>query len=458
MTVDKSVVPETTSMKGWTWGKAELEDSSLIVRDAEGSLLIQVAPADVSQATIQGKSDLALEFVQEAADKEDECLAELRLFIPNEELLTQLKEDISKRASGAVGGEKVCSLENLPLVLPRGHFDLDFFTTSIKMRGKSFDYAIKYSNINRAFVLMKPDGVHVAFVIGLDKPVRQGNTAYNFLCAQFDMNRCEDSLEIRLPEDSLHEESGLEKDESGKPLADVLQRLLKFFAKVSVQFACLDFNATNGKNCVRCSHRATEGHLYCLKRAFIFITKPVVYIKYEDVIAVEFSRAESWMTQTRFFDLKVYKKGENQPYDFQQIDRNEYQPLIEFLQSAGIRIRNLEKKESATAGKPAPGEPAEQGGLLDQDFDDEEEDSEFEDDEDESDEDESGEDDDDEEGSDEEDDDEPKKKKKKPTEEKRHSEEREKKHKKEKKEKKHKKDKKHKKEKKDKKHKRDRDD
>jgi structure-specific recognition protein 1 len=450
MTTDKATVADNQSIKGWTWGKVNMDDTSLSVTDAEGHTLVKVIPADVSQVTIQGKSDLALEFVQEAADKEDEYLTELRFFVPNEELLTQLKEDMSKRVSGAVGGEKVCSLDNLPLVLPRGHFDLDFFTSSLKMRGKSFDYAIKYSNINRAFVLMKPDGVHVAFVIGLDKPVRQGNTAYNFLCAQFDMNRTETSLPVRLADEAAYAEAGLEADESGKPLADVLQRLLKHFGKVSVQFACLDFKATNGKNCVRCSHRATEGHLYCLKRAFIFITKPVVYIKYEDVVAVEFSRAESWMTQTRFFDLKVYKKGENQPYDFQQIDRNEYQPLIEFLQSAGIRIRNLDKKDGQAKAAPE----AEQG-LMDQDFDDDEEDSEFEDDEDE-DEDDDDDDDEDEDDEDESEDDEPKKKKKKHRDaDEVESERREKKHKKEKKEKK---DKKHKKEKKEKKHKRERDD
>lgn len=372
MTSD-SAVAEGSSVKGWTWGKADLVGENLFIADFDGNQLVQVVPGDVSQATIQGKSDLALEFIQEAADKEDECLTEIRLFVPNEDLLNHLREEISKRGSSGVGGDKVCSLENVPLVLPRGHFDLDFYTTSIKLRGKSFDYAIKYANINRAFVLMKPDGVHVAFVIGLDKPVRQGNTAYNFLCAQFELNRLEEGLTVRLADNAMYDESQLEKDESGKPLADILQRLLKYFAKVNVQFACLDFKATNGKNCVRCSHRATEGHLYCLKRAFIFITKPVVYIKYEDVVAVEFSRAESWMTQTRFFDLKVYKKGENQPYDFQQMDRNEYQPLIEFLQSAGIRIRNLDA--SAKAAPAGEGEAT----LLGEDFEDDEEDSEFED-------------------------------------------------------------------------------
>lgn len=452
-----TAVDGSVSAKGWTWGRVDLTETLAVV-DNEGKSVLQVVPGDVSQATIQGKSDLALEFLQEAAEREDECLTEIRLFVPNEDLLTSLKDEISKRASGAVGGEKVCSLDSIPLVLPRGHFDLDFFTSSIKMRGKSFDYAIKYSNINRAFVLMKPDGVHVAFVIGLDKPVRQGNTAYNFLCAQFDMNRVEDNLQLRLAPDTSPD-SGLEADESGKPLADILQRLLKHFAKINVQFACLDFKATNGKNCVRCSHRATEGHLYCLKKAFIFITKPVVYVRYEDVVAVEFSRAESWMTQTRFFDLKVYKKGENQPYDFQQIDRNEYQPLIDFLQAAGIRIRNLDKSET---GKASAAPEAEQG-LLDQDFEDEEEDSEYdsdaEEDEDDEDDDEDDEDDDEEEEEEEESEDDDRKHKKKKH--KRSSsprEDDEADRRKSKKEKKEKKEKKSKKVKKDKKHKRHRSD
>ena len=171
----------------------------------------------------------------------------------------------------------------------------------------------------------------------------------------------------------------------------------------------------------------------------MFITKPVVYIKYDDVVAVEFSRAESWVTQTRFFDLKVYKKGENQPYDFQQIDRNEYQPLIDFLQSAGIKIRNLEKGGSSGAGGAKETEPEQT--LLGEDFDDEDEDSEYVS-EDEGDEDSEGDDDDESDEGDESDSEDRKRKKQKRTED---EERKEIKHKKDKKEKKHKKDKKEKK-------------
>ena len=84
------------SVKGWTWGKADLSDT-LTITDNEGKSLVSIAPGDVSQAPIQGRSDLALEFIPDAVDKEDECIAEMRLFGPNDDLLQQLKDEITKR-------------------------------------------------------------------------------------------------------------------------------------------------------------------------------------------------------------------------------------------------------------------------------------------------------------------------------------------------------------------------
>jgi hypothetical protein len=42
------------------------------------------------------------------------------------------------------------------------------------MRGAKYDYKIKYDDISRLFLLPKQDDMHMAFVIALDKPIRQG--------------------------------------------------------------------------------------------------------------------------------------------------------------------------------------------------------------------------------------------------------------------------------------------
>lgn len=53
-----------------------------------------------------------------------------------------------------------------------------------RMRGQKYDYKIKYDDISRLFLLPKPDDVHMAFVIALDKPIRQGQQRYQYLILQ----------------------------------------------------------------------------------------------------------------------------------------------------------------------------------------------------------------------------------------------------------------------------------
>jgi structure-specific recognition protein 1 len=58
------------------------------------------------------------------------------------------------------------------MVTPRGKYSLEFYETFIKMHGKTYDYKIFNKNITRAFLLPKPDNLHVCFIIGLDSPIR----------------------------------------------------------------------------------------------------------------------------------------------------------------------------------------------------------------------------------------------------------------------------------------------
>ncbi len=60
------------------------------------------------------------------------------------------------------------------MLIPRGKYSLDMYEKFLKIHGKTHDYKIKYSQINRAFVLPKPDGVHYAYVLALNSAVRIG--------------------------------------------------------------------------------------------------------------------------------------------------------------------------------------------------------------------------------------------------------------------------------------------
>ena len=84
-----------------------------------------------------------------------------------------LNDKIVKAAGiGEFAGEVVASLAELPMIIPRGKYSLDLYTTFAKLHGRTHDYKILYKDINKGFLLPKPDGVHMCYVLHLKQPLR----------------------------------------------------------------------------------------------------------------------------------------------------------------------------------------------------------------------------------------------------------------------------------------------
>jgi hypothetical protein len=49
------------------------------------------------------------------------------------------------------------------------------------MQGPQYSFKVKYSDIHSLFLLPKPDGGRMAFVISLDRPIRQGKCGHDTL-------------------------------------------------------------------------------------------------------------------------------------------------------------------------------------------------------------------------------------------------------------------------------------
>jgi structure-specific recognition protein 1 len=81
----------------------------------------------------------------------------------------------------------------------RGRFDIDMYESSFRLRGKTYDYKIQYSSIKKFFLLPKNDDTHTLIVLGLDPPLRQGQTRYPFLVMQMKLDE-EISLELNMTE------------------------------------------------------------------------------------------------------------------------------------------------------------------------------------------------------------------------------------------------------------------
>lgn len=98
----------------------------------------------------------------------------------------------------------------------------------------------------------------------------------------------------------------------------------------------------SGTPAISCSHKAAAGFIYPLDRGFIFVYKPPIYIRYDEVKNVSFERSGG---STRSFDIEITTTHDIN-YTFSSIEKGEYGRLYEFLKKKSIKI-----KSSGKAGK-----------------------------------------------------------------------------------------------------------
>ena len=288
-------------------------------------------------------------------------LCEMRLYIPNKNSEEQaeangedksntsnekehhsaavLKEQIMKYANVGTYGDAIVHLPEMPMITPRGKFDLYLLKNMMKIHGPSHDYKISYKNIFKALLLPKPDGIHFAFVVGLTNPLRQGNTSYPFLVFQLKTPN-EKTVNINLPEDEEERRQILKADIDTQvqgELIDIVAKLFKSIVGVSVIIPG-SFRSSKGASCLKCSLKASEGYIYLLERGIIFIHKPVVYVGFEEIRQVEFSRISDSSMQQRTFDITIKRK--NEEIQFMGIEKNELEPLTNYLVNKKIVIKS----------------------------------------------------------------------------------------------------------------------
>jgi structure-specific recognition protein 1 len=249
-----------------------------------------------------------------------------------------IREEITKLANIGSLGESIAVLTEIPMITPRGKFDLHMMKNYLKVHGPSHDYKINYKNISKVFLLPKPDGIHIAFVVGLGNPLRQGNTSYPFLVFQI-KNKSERTVKLNLPENSEDRKSILKddiSDEISGELYDILAKLFRALVGVGVVIP-KSFKSVKGKSAIKCSLKANEGYLYPLEKSLIFIHKPVVFIQHDDIKYVECIRVTEANTQ-RSFDLNIVTKKEE--FQFLGIERGEFDPLIQYFATKKLKMKN----------------------------------------------------------------------------------------------------------------------
>lgn len=76
----------------------------------------------------------------------------------------------------------------------------------------------------------------------------------------------------------------------------------------------------------------------------MFLTKPTLYIPFQDIAAVNISRAGQTSTSARTFDLEVVMRANRGTTTFANISKEEQQLLETFLRSKNLRVKNEDKE------------------------------------------------------------------------------------------------------------------
>ena len=106
----------------------------------------------------------------------------MRFHIPPSELagedpVEDFKEQVMKKVSVVTNsGETIAIFREVKCMSPRGRYDIKVFPNHFHLHGKTFDYKISKSSVQRLFLLPHRDQRQMDFVISVDPAIKQGNT------------------------------------------------------------------------------------------------------------------------------------------------------------------------------------------------------------------------------------------------------------------------------------------
>jgi structure-specific recognition protein 1 len=344
------------SARGVNWGDAHFHGNMLSF-DIDGQEEFTVALPDVKNCTKHGKNELILEFHDDdTAQKTDDMLVEIRFVVPTQEdenvdnPFDQLHQKIVEKADiSSETGDLLVSFEGLQFVTPRGKYNIDFHKKYIRLHGRSYSFKILYKSISTLFLLPKPGQSHMYFVVSLDTPIRQGQKAYYHLVIQFDKNatfKKEKPLVLHFDDKELekYQDKGLKKEMDGKEY-EVVAKVFRALAERKL-IGAGKFTSFTNDNAIKCSMKANEGHLFFLEKSLFFLHKPALYMRHEEIKSFKFARTDNRAGGSRYFDLLVLLKN-GKSWTFSNINKNEQDNLITFINNKGLHIENLNEMQEA---------------------------------------------------------------------------------------------------------------
>ena len=389
------------ALRGWNWGKAEFGRAELAF-NVQNRPAFEIPYAEISNTNLAGKNEIAVEFNLDDQPKENgvnghkagatknrgrkaaaprDELVEMRFYIPGtlskkevngEDPGSGEEEDgeeeeqnaanffyetlMDKAQIGDVAGATIATFQDVLHLTPRGRFDIDLYENSFRLRGKTYDYKIQYESIKKFFLLPKNDEMHTLITMGLEPPLRQGQTRYPFIVMQLKLDD-EINLDLNLTEETIETKykDKLEPHYEA-PIHHVIAKLFKGLSGKKIIMPSKDFVSHHNLQGIKCSIKANEGLLFCLDKSFMFVPKPATYIQIESIANIVMSRVGGALAASRTFDVTMRLKGGQGEHQFSNINREEQQPLEDFFKVCtalpfSLPLMCRRQKESATKTK-----------------------------------------------------------------------------------------------------------
>ncbi|CAB3227150.1 unnamed protein product [Arctia plantaginis] len=343
---NKDMLEKELSLKGWNWGTAKFNGAVLSFNIGTNTAF-EIPLHYVSQCNT-GKNEVTLEFHQN--DDTPVSLMEMRFHIPTNELAGDMdaveafhQQVMTKASVISVSGDAIAIFRELQCLTPRGRYDIKVFQTFFQLHGKTFDYKIPISTVLRLFLLPHKDTRQMFFVVSLDPPIKQGQTRYHYLVLLFGIEE-ETSLELPFTEEELKEkyEDKITKELSG-PTYEVLAKIMKVIINRRVTGPG-DFLGHHKTPAIACSYKAAAGYLYPLEKGFIYVHKPPVHIRFEEIASVNFARGGA--SSTKSFDFEIALKS-GSVHTFSSIEKGEYDKLFDYITSKKLHVKNTGKNDKA---------------------------------------------------------------------------------------------------------------
>lgn len=145
----------------------------------------------------------------------------------------------------------------------------------------------------------------------------------------------------------------------------IVAKMFKLVIGISIVQPGDDFKTHSGFSGLKCNFKQQEGLLFPLMKSLIFIKKPVISIRYEDIARVEFQRVNG-SVGVRNFDFKIILRRGPET-EFTSADRKDFEALKELFIKRNVEVKEEDDRKGKSGNREddyAQDEDEEEGGSI----------------------------------------------------------------------------------------------